>query len=72
MALEGSGKSTTGKLININHISNGVQQIFLDPEEEYKDMINLNNGQYVDLGKLTANFFLIVFPFLEFLNPYYA
>jgi len=47
----GSGKSTSAKLILRGHIRNDYQIVAVDPEGELKDMSDLYDGNFIDLGK---------------------
>ena len=58
LGTSGSGKSTAAKLLLRSAIRNGYQVIAIDPENELKDMIELYNGDIIDLGR-GGNFGLI-------------
>ena len=51
----GAGKSVTTKTLLIRHIMEGVSAVVIDPDSEYKSVMQAVGGQYYELGDDALN-----------------
>lgn len=51
LGTSGSGKSTAAKILLRTHLRNKLQVVCIDPEGELGEMVNMMQGDFLDLGK---------------------
>lgn len=51
LGTSGSGKSTAAKLLLRSHLRNDSKVVVIDPEGELEEMVAMNKGDFIDLGK---------------------